>query len=122
MSEEKARLVQLRDENDLPIVPRVASQGVVMSDGSTLETYIAEHGGVGKPSAITSDGEVYIAVVDSEGILRYAPAAILNIGGGTTSFNGTAAAVSHSLMIGDIVYNGSESKSVPIYNGELKEV
>lgn len=45
MADAKARLVQLKDENDLPIVPRVASQGVVMSDGTTLETYIDNHHG-----------------------------------------------------------------------------
>lgn len=45
MADTAARLVQLKDENDLPIVPRVASQGVVMSDGTTLETYIDNHHG-----------------------------------------------------------------------------
>lgn len=45
MADIEARLVQLRDEHNLPIVPRVSSQGVIMSDGTTLETYIAAHGG-----------------------------------------------------------------------------
>lgn len=78
MAEEKARLVQLTDANNLPIVPRVSSQGVVMSDGTTLETYIDEHGG----------------------------------GGGK---------LSHSLTIGDKVFDGTKDVVVEVYNGEMND-
>lgn len=66
MPDIEARLVQLRDEQHLPIVPRVSSQGVIMSDGTTLETYIDNHTGeVGKlQHSLTIGDKVFDGTAD----------------------------------------------------------